>query len=132
MFPRWGSRLCTPMQVSSLSSGTALVLARGPEPHGVKVGAVRGCMEAFWGGGGLQWGGGEERHSELDPHSRLPLGSLPWATHIHVDIYTGWEQTIQPRMAMCLPVQRSPKSHTDPTRIKRLGMSQNKYFTVNY
>lgn len=55
---------------------------------------------------GLQWEGGEKHRSEL------LSGSLPWATHIHMDIYTGWERSIQPHMAMCLPkaIQTQHKS----------------------
>lgn len=82
---------------------------------------------------GIAVGGGEEPHGERDPQSWLPPGSLPWATHIHMDIYTGWERAsspARPRGSPCTPP--TPPSRTDPTRIKRLGMSQNKYFTVNY
>lgn len=93
-----------------------------------------GAVQLAGGGGGglLQWGGGEEQCNELEPCPRLPPGSLPWATHMHMDIYAGWERIIHPCSAMCLLVHTPPKSHTDPTRIKRLGRSQNKYFTVNY
>lgn len=65
----------------------------GGEPHSVEVSAAHGCVEAF---GGVRWGAGEQQHGELDPHSRLLPGSLPWATHSHSDIYTGWERSIQP------------------------------------
>lgn len=57
----------------------------------------------------------------LDPTPGCCWGSLPGATHSPVRVPRGWEQSTQP-----------PHAHADPTRFKRLGVSQNKYFMVNY
>lgn len=54
-------------------------------------------------------------------------------TSIWIFIQDGSEHpALHGRVAPHAPPPLPPPSRTDPTRIKRPGMSQNKYFTVNY
>lgn len=98
--PACWDRRCHPRILPSSLPVTSTHLTEGafpPHPSMQDITSALPCpVSGRAGGAGVAVGGGLEPHSEPDPHSRLPPGSLPRATHIHMDIYTGRERASSP------------------------------------